>query len=394
MVRYGIDDVTEGMVLGESIFTSDGKLLIAGGFEIKQVHIDSLRQKGIKSVMINVEGTEDVVPESIISQHVKAELAVTIERSKKDITSLFEQRRATSERIGDIITKEKKVLNSLISSSNMFAVIKKVIDDILTEPWTMLNISKMREKEEGLFDYVVSVTVISLCIGHKYRFSPDEMRQLGIGALNYDIGMIAIPRHILAGETPLTDSERKMFQQHSIYGHLMLSDNLSIPPTSSIVALAHHENQDGTGYPRGLKGDNKPPIKNIVREGGIHRFAEIVAVADAYDMFVHGRKHFSPKLGPAEAIKSMLALRGTRLNSDIVKTLIAMAPAYPVGTRIRITNGPIPDLIGCTGVVAKADPEHLYDPQVLVYESKAHTRIKPIVLDLTKHKGFTIELVD
>lgn len=394
MVKYSIDDVTEGMVLGESLFTADGKLLIAGGFSIKQVHIDLLRLKGFKSVMINVEGTESVIPEHIISQQVKAELAVTIEQSKKSISTVFEQRRKTSERVIDIIKKDKKILNQVIGSSAVFSVITKVIDDVITEPWTMLNISKMREKDEGLFDYVTSVTVISLCIGHKYRFSPDEMRQLGLGALNYDIGMIAIPDEILNKETPLTHDEFKMFQQHTTYGHLMLSDNISIPPTSAIIALSHHENQDGSGYPRGLRGDNRPPMKNISSEGGLHRFAEIVEVADAFDMFVHGRKHFCPKLGPAEAIKSLLSLRGTKLNSEIVKTLVAMTPAYPVGTRIRIANSPIPDLMGCTGVVAKVDPHHLYEPQVLVYESKSHAHIKPIMLDFAKHKGFMIEPID
>jgi HD-GYP domain-containing protein (c-di-GMP phosphodiesterase class II) len=241
---------------------------------------------------------------------------------------------------------------------------------------------------------VISVTVISLCIGHKYRLSQDEMQQLGLGALNYDLGMIAIPPEVLTKETALTDDEQKVLQQHTIYGQLMLSDNISIPPTSSAVALMHHECQDGSGYPRGLKSDNRPPLKNIVREGGIHRFAEIVAVADAYDMFVNGRRHYSPELGPAQAIRSLLALRGTKLNSDIVKTLIAMAPAYPLGTRLRITGGPIPDLNGCIGVVAKVDPSRLYEPQILVYESKSHARIKPIMLDLTKNNGFDIELLD
>ncbi len=394
MVRYNIEDVTDGMVLGESIFTTDGRLLIAAGFSIRQSHIEQLRRKGIRAVMINVEGTEDVIPESIISHQVESELAATLAQSKKNIDSVFEERRKTTDRVVDIITKDKRALSDLIRNSNLLTVVTKVIDDVLTEPWTMLNVSKMREMNEGFFEYVVSVTVISLCIGHKYRFSPDEMRQLGLGALTYDIGMLAIPPAILNKEDPLTEDETKLLQQHTTYGHLMLADIPSILPTSSFVALAHHECQDGTGYPRGIKSDNRPPLKNLARESGIHRFAEIVAVADAYDIFVHGRKHFGAKLGPVQAIRELLVMRGTKLNADVVKMLISMAPAYPVGTRIRITDSPVPNLNGSIGVISKIDTEHLYEPTILIYQSRSGTPIKPIVVDLAKFKGFSIEALE
>jgi hypothetical protein len=68
MVRYHIDDICEGMVLGESIFLPSGELLLAGGYVLKQQYIERLRQKGFLSVYINVEGTEEILPESIISE--------------------------------------------------------------------------------------------------------------------------------------------------------------------------------------------------------------------------------------------------------------------------------------------------------------------------------------
>ena len=172
----------------------------------------------------------------------------------------------------------------------------------------------------------------------------------------------------------------------------MLSENVIIPPTSSLVAYAHHECQDGTGYPRGMKGENRPAGKSFSKAGLIHRFAEIVAVADTYDMLTNGRKHFSPKLSPVEVFNEIVSMSGTKLNADIVKCFLSIVPMFPVGTRVRITTAPIAELQGCFGVISKVNPDRVHEPQVLVFESKNHQKIKPVTLDFSKHKGFSVEL--
>jgi hypothetical protein len=65
---------------------------------------------------------------------------------------------------------------------------------------------------------------------------------------------------------------------------------------------------------------------------------------------------------------------------------------FPVGTRVRIVAAPIDGLEGCFGVISKVNPARVHEPQVLVLESRNHKKIKPITLDFSKHKGFTVEL--
>lgn len=393
MVRYGIDDITAGMILGESIYSTDRKLLVAAGFRIKPVHLELLKKRGFSSVMINVEGTEDVTPETIISEHVQGELSLMLGKAAENIKSIIHKPEKTKKRVIDIIKKDKKVLNQIIRSSGAINVINKVVEDIISEPWTTLNLSKMQQAGNQLFEHAINVTVISLCIGRKYRFTAEEMRQLGLGAINYDLGMLAVPGEILKKRGELTKDEKTILQQHTAYGYLMLSDISAIPATSSIVAMSHHEHQDGTGYPRGMKGENRPPVKTLAKSGLIHRFTEIVSVADAYDMFFNGRRHYSRELEPKEVIKKLIEMKGTKLNSEIVKTLVSIVPTYPVGARVRIVNGPLPDIMGGIGVVSRVVPDHLSEPQVIIFESKNHKRIKPVTLDLTKHQGFSIELL-
>jgi HD-GYP domain-containing protein (c-di-GMP phosphodiesterase class II) len=232
-----------------------------------------------------------------------------------------------------------------------------------------------------------------LCLGKKFHFSYDEMKQLGIGAINFDLGMVAVPREILEKTDALTEEEETMMRQHTVFGYLMLSQNPAIPPTSAAVALQHHERQDGSGYPRGIKGENRPPLKDFSRKKVIHRFAEIVAVADTYEMLTLGRRNESPQHSAQEAIKKVIEMSGTKLNSEVVKTLVSIIPLFPTGARIRIVNAPVPQLVGYTGVVAKNDTERLDQPSLVLYETKNHQRIVPILVDTAKHTGIQFELI-
>jgi hypothetical protein len=93
------------------------------------------------------------------------------------------------------------------------------------------------------------------------------------------------------------------------------------------------------------------------------------------------------------ALRHIIELGGETLNSDIVRTLVSIVPIYPVGARIRIANAPTPQLVGHYGVVARDNPENLENPQIIIYETKNHQKIKPILIDMDKHSGFTLELV-
>jgi HD-GYP domain-containing protein (c-di-GMP phosphodiesterase class II) len=259
----------------------------------------------------------------------------------------------------------------------------------------VVNLSALQQSKPSLVNHALNVALTALCIGKKYKFSSEEMKQLGIGALNYDIGLVALPREILdKKKEELNEEEVALYTQHPLFGYCILSQNPAIPATATACALQHHEREDGSGYPRGTKGENRPPLKDFLRKGVIHRFAEIVAIADVYDMLLCGRRYEGvQKLLAPEAIKVLITMSGKQLNAEIIKTLLSIVPLYPVGARVRITNAPTAQLVGYYGVVARDTPEKLECPQVIVYETKNKQKVKPIAFDLAKQTGFTIELV-
>ena len=89
----------------------------------------------------------------------------------------------------------------------------------------------------------------------------------------------------------------------------------------------------------------------------------------------------------------MIELGGTKLNSIIVKALVSIVPLYPTGARIRVTNAPASNLIGYAGVIAKNDPARFNQPSIMLYESRNHRRIKPILVETAKMPGVQFELI-
>jgi putative two-component system response regulator len=115
---------------------------------------------------------------------------------------------------------------------------------------------------------------------------PEDLRvALRRGGLVHDIGKLAVPEHILLKPGPLTPDERKIMEQHTIAGERICAPLRSFRHVLPIIRH-HHEKQDGSGYPDGLKGDQIPLT------------ARILQVTDIYDALSTDRPY--RKALPAE----------------------------------------------------------------------------------------------
>jgi HD-GYP domain-containing protein (c-di-GMP phosphodiesterase class II) len=394
MVRFHIDEVTDDMVLGESIFLPTGELLLSAGYRIKKRYRDRLRELGYQDLMIQVEGTEAVVPETTVTAVTQREMLSSLGSSTKNLKGLFEHFKQQGHKsVEHAIHENRQHLAHFIMNTGIQAALEKFIEEIMGQPEVVVNLSAMQQSSESLITHAMNVTITSLCIGRKYRLSYEELKQLAVGAISYDIGLVALPREILDKGLPVSGAELEVFKQHTLFGYIMLSDNPAIPATSAAAALQHHEHQDGSGYPRGIKGENRPPLKDFTKQNMIHRFAEIIAVADYYDMLTTGRLTGGATVPVQRAIKELIKLGGTILNSEIVKTLTAIVPVFPVGARVRVAEAPTPQLVGYGGVVARDNPANIELPQIILFETKKHHHIAPILINMAKYDGFVLELI-
>ncbi|MGM0884520.1 MAG: HD domain-containing phosphohydrolase [Bacillota bacterium] len=134
----------------------------------------------------------------------------------------------------------------------------------------MGEIGESRSKETG--NHVKRVAQYSYILALGLGMSNTEAEMLRNASPMHDIGKVAIPDAILQKPGKLTDEEYAIMKTHSDIGHhLLRNSKRQLMQAASIVALHHHEKWDGTGYPRGLRGED------------IHIYGRITAVADVFD---------------------------------------------------------------------------------------------------------------
>lgn len=125
MVSYNIDDVTDDMVLGRSIFLPTGELLLAAGYRLTERFRTRLKQMGFNTVHIQVEGTDDIIPENIISEHVQRELSVSLNKSTSEIKSSFSIREEGRKNIRKMIRQNKQHLNKFLTHAGLLSAVEK-----------------------------------------------------------------------------------------------------------------------------------------------------------------------------------------------------------------------------------------------------------------------------
>lgn len=170
------------------------------------------------------------------------------------------------------------------------------------------------------------VTAFAIVIARAMGIPPDSqaMRVLARGAFLHDIGKMAIPDAILRKPEALTPDESAIMRRHPYSGYEMLKMIPFLQEAAEIV-YAHHENFDGSGYPRGLRGEEIP------------FGARITAIANSFDA-ITSNLPYRPASSFQAARKEIEAGSGRQFDPDVVKVFLAMSPSIWEDLRKQINK--------------------------------------------------------
>lgn len=167
---------------------------------------------------------------------------------------------------------------------------------------------EMHDKEtEGHSRRVEEMTML---LAQHLNVSPEDIPHLRRGTLLHDIGKMAIPDEILFKKGELTEDEWKVMREHPSHAYEMLRGIDYLLPALEIP-FCHHEKWDGSGYPRGLKGDEIPMA------------ARIFAVVDVYDALT-SKRPYRPAHTKEEALAYIKNQSGKHFDPRVVETFIKM----------------------------------------------------------------------
>lgn len=149
---------------------------------------------------------------------------------------------------------------------------------------------------------------ISKAIAEKMSFTKDEVAEIKIAGLMHDIGKIGIGEVILNKPDKLNTNEWDEIKRHSEIGYRILGSANEFSQMANYV-LEHHEKWDGTGYPKGHKGNE------------ISLQSRIIAVADAYDAMTQDRT-YKKALSEEDAISEIKKYSGTQFDPEVVRVFV------------------------------------------------------------------------
>lgn len=166
-------------------------------------------------------------------------------------------------------------------------------------------------KKHDLYTYhhSLNVSFYGMLIGKWIGLSGEEIKEMGVAGLLHDIGKIQISSALLNKKEKLTSKEFDEIKMHTIYGYNRIKKIENFSEEIKKAVLMHHEREDQSGYPFGLKRS----------EMNIH--AKIIAVADVYDAMTSERAYKGAK-SSLEAFKMFEREGGKLFNNPIVKTFL------------------------------------------------------------------------
>lgn len=212
---------------------------------------------------------------------------------------------------------------------------------------------------------LINVSILATKVGIGLGYYGAELRRLALAGLLHDIGIFAVPQHLLTKTGRLSSDERVLVEQHPRLGYGVIERLGADYAWLAEVVLQAHERGKGQGYPNRLKG----------RE--INELAQIIGLVDIFDALVSPRP-YRRRLLPHEAIRELLNTERTAFPREIMKGLVEQLSVYPLGTRVRLSSGE-------EGVVVRTTPRYPSRPVLRVTGSQ-----EPATSDLLRYLDLSL----
>jgi len=250
--------------------------------------------------------------------------------------------------------------------------VNDITESVLRNPDAMLLLARVRQKGEHEFSRAVDSSVLMITFGRFLQLTREQVTLLGLAGMLLDVGKLRVPDPILKKTGVLAPAEYEEAKKHVLHAVAILEKERELPREVVGIVLQHHERQDGSGYPKGLKG------AEITLYGGI------AGIVDTYSALI-SRRPYAEQESPSNALGKLYKLRGTLFNEALVEQFIQCIGIYPVGSVVELNTGEV-------GVVIAQNTVRRLQPRVMVVLDRERRPLQPHkILDLLKEPRATAD---
>ena len=372
MKIVSVDELQVGQVVARALTDETGRVLLNRGVTLTETYIRALHAKGYDHLFVNDGDDLDLECEEDLSIALRSFAVQTLRQAYDDIEKdLIILKRASLQDASKVCSTDQ--VRALMGPTGPLAgiqdLVAQILDEVLSRS-TLAGLTSIKSQNSFLYNHSLDVCVIAIMIGNVVGLPTVRLHQLAAGCILHDIGMLFV-----SADT----NEELRIRQHTALGYELLRSPDSADIMAPHVAYEHHEHQDGTGLPRGIKGSNKVRRERTTEGPILTLIGEIAAVANTYDNLISGKKG-QPGLTPDAALAKMSRLSGSMLNAEVLSAFKRVIPIYPRGTQVILRGNPYNNYLA---VVSKVDPGQFEKPSVVLLRDANRNRVAPLQINLS-----------
>lgn len=259
-----------------------------------------------------------------------------------------------------------------IDPQKLTSAVSSMAESIQRNPDAMMLLNTLRQKGSYELGRAMDTSILMVTFGRFLQFAKDRLEILGLAGMLLDVGKTKLPDSVLKKKDMLSPEEYELVKAHVQYSVDLVAAAIALPAGVVDIIAVHHERQDGTGYPKGLKGDQ------ISIDGAV------AALVDSFSALTSARA-YAEQASPSNALSLMHKLRGKLFHEALVEQFIQCIGIYPVGSAVELNSGEV-------GIVIAQNLVRRLQPRVMVILDRDWKPIYPqIILDLVKEPKATAD---
>lgn len=282
------------------------------------------------------------------------------------LTSMDEEIQAARESRANTVAEVTHILEDLkfgrkIEIEAVRRAVSGMIASIMRNPDAFLWLTRLKDKDSYAYGHCVDASSLAVAFGRHLGFAQQDLENLAIGALLFDIGKLQLPDGLLKKPGKLTEKEYALIRRHVEFGVGIVEEMKGSSKEIVSTVQYHHERHDGSGYPRGVAGKQIPV------------FGRIAALVDCYDAITSERP-YSHAMSAHDAVQLIYEWRGKDFQADMVEQFIQCIGVFPAGTLVELSTGEV-------GIVIAQNRVRRLKPRIMLVldKNKVAYEFNPVV---------------
>lgn len=366
MKNYPISELTPGMVVGRSVYSNHGQLILEADTILTEKLISRLGFYGIYNVLVKL----DSVPVEPAETETKTSQPTHIERTQSHAAKLQLNPNFIGLQVNytKCVVTLKSFLTTITENPAPMKEAKQLLKEVnyleqhFQSPVDLFDmLHNMRQLNDSIYAHSLNVALIAKTLGKWLDFSQEKIDTLTLCGLLHDIGKTLLPEELLNKPDKYTPEEFSRVKKHPALGYQLLMDK-DLDLQIKNVILMHHERCDGSGYPQGLKLEQ------------LSEYTMIIAIADVFDAMTMTRSYREP-LCPFQVIAAFETEGLQKYHPKYILTFLEHIADFYQHNRVLLNNGQ-------SGIIAMINKHHLTQPYLQFDDGK--------ILDMTTRNDLEI----